>query len=170
NILFLAQADYATLKAERMPLVLEDELRKIADYFEGLAQERNITFIVQASGIAHANAIMWRRAVNNLVINAIRYGEPGTSIRLYARQSQNQPGATVIVENHGLPMQQEEADRMFNRLYRGDKSRSEYTESNGLGLAIVKAIMTLHDGTATAQAFPDGRIRLSLYFPAGLLA
>ncbi|MEO6986032.1 MAG: heavy metal sensor histidine kinase [Paralcaligenes sp.] len=164
NILFLAHADHAVVTVERTQLVLADELAKIADYFEGLAQERNMSFNVDASGMGHVNAVMWRRAVNNLVINAIRYGEFGTSIRLYA--SAESQGSMVMVENYGLPLSQEQVDRMFSRFYRGDTSRGEYTESNGLGLALVKAIMTLHGGSATACALQDGRIRFSLNFPA----
>lgn len=163
NILFLAQADHAAVMVECVPLVLADELTKIADYFEGLAQERNMGFSVDAHGTGHANAIMWRRAVNNLVINAIRYGQSGTDIRLSAHGDQQ--GSTVVVENSGSPLSQDQIDRMFDRFYRSDQSRSEYTESNGLGLALVKAIMTLHGGSATASASPDGCIRFSLHFP-----
>ncbi len=163
NILFLAHADHAALTVERTPLVLVDELMKIADYFEGIAEERNMRFNVDASGTGNANVVMWRRAVNNLVINAVRYGESGTTIRLGAHADQQ--GSTVIVENYAEPMSQEQMDRTFNRFYRGDKSRSEYTESSGLGLAIVKAVMTLHGGSATVTALQDGLIRYSLHFP-----
>jgi two-component system heavy metal sensor histidine kinase CusS len=141
-------------------------LEKIADYFEGIAEERNMRFNVDANGTGNANVIMWRRAVNNLVINAIRYGKFGTTIRLGAHADQQ--GSTVIVENYAEPMSQEQMNRTFNRFYRGDKSRSEYTESSGLGLAIVKAIMTLHGGSATVAALQDGLIRYSLHFPLRL--
>ncbi|NYT37403.1 heavy metal sensor histidine kinase [Allopusillimonas soli] len=163
NILFLSRTDHDTTAVDRQPLDLSDEMEKIADYFEGLAQERDMYFDVAATGTAHANAIMWRRAVNNLVINAIRHGEAGTCIRLRAEAEPS--GATVTVENHGQPLSQNEIDRMFRRFYRGDKSRTRYTESNGLGLAIVTAIMAIHGGSADARAFDDGRIRFCLKFP-----
>lgn len=167
NILFLSRADQDAMIVDRTSLVLSDELHRIVDYFEGLAQERNMCFDLVATGTSYANSVMWRRAVNNLLINAIRYGKPGTTIRLSA-QADNQ-GSTVTVENLGSFMPQDELDRMFGRFYRGDRSRSEYTESNGLGLALVKAIMTLHGGSATALATPDGLVRFSLWFPAAPL-
>lgn len=164
NILFLSRTDQHVIVVERTSLWLSDELHRIADYFEGLAQEREMTFQVVASGSSHANPVMWRRAVNNLVINAIRYGDSGSTIRLYAKA--NEQGSTVAVENQGASLSQDEMDRMFNRFYRGDKSRTEYTESNGLGLALVKAIMTIHGGSATASASSGGLVRFSLWFPA----
>lgn len=163
NILFLAQADHAALTIERAPLALGDELQKIADYFEGLAEERGLHFDVRASGTALVNATLWRRAVNNLVVNAVRYGAPGTAVRLIATQDGDT--ATVAVENDGAPVPPEQLARLFDRFYRGDAARSRYTESNGLGLAIVKAIMALHGGDARVASPVQGSIRFELRFP-----
>lgn len=165
NILFLAQADHADLKVERAPIALADELQKIADYFEGVAAEREMQFEVAAAPtlLVRANLVMWRRAVSNLVVNAVRYGEVGSAIRIAAQVHAN--GISISVANRGTPMTQQQMERMFDRFYRGDKSRSEYTESNGLGLAIVKAIMTLHGGTAEVTCTAEGWISFSLHFP-----
>lgn len=163
NILFLARADQDAVVAEREPLDLSAELHRIADYFEGLAQERDMRFQVLASGTAQTSPVMWRRAVNNLVINAIRYGDKASVIRLSAQSTPQE--STVTIENRGKPMSQEALDRMFSRFYRGDRSRSAYTESNGLGLALVKAIMAIHQGSASASVTPDGWIRFVLHFP-----
>lgn len=165
NILFLSRADHNAAALDRQPIALSQELKKVAEYFEGLADERSMSFAIQASGIGYANPVMYRRAVNNLVINAIRYGDPGTCIHLTAHSGPQ--GVTVTVENRCPPVTQEEADRMFGRFYRGDASRSLPTESNGLGLAIVSAIMEIHGGEARVEAYGDGRIRFCLNFPAG---
>ncbi|MGH8810762.1 MAG: heavy metal sensor histidine kinase [Advenella sp.] len=164
NILFLSRADHATIAIERAPLDLATELHKIAEYFEGPALERGMPLHVNAGGCVVANTVMWRRAVNNLVINAIRYGRPGMPILLSAHADPS--GCTVTIENTSEPVSQVQAERMFDRFYRGDQSRNEYTESNGLGLALVKAIMALHGGSATVLAMPDGQIRFALQFPA----
>lgn len=167
NILFLSRTDQDAMAVECRPLLLLDELHRIADYFGGLAQEREMTFEVVANGTSYANLVMWRRAVNNLVINAIRYGKSGSTIRLSAQADQQ--GSTVTVENQGASLPPDQMDRIFNRFYRGDKSRSGYTESSGLELALVKAIMTIHGGNATASASSDGLVWFSLRFPAASL-
>jgi len=70
----------------------------------------------------------------------------------------------ITVANRGAAMSRQQMERMFDSFYRGDKSRSEYTESNGLGLAIVKAIMNLHNGSAEVACDAEGVIRFSLRF------
>ena len=167
NILFLAHADHAGLVVERSSIDLSAELQRIADYFEGVAAERDMRFTVNvtASAVCHVNLIMLRRAVSNLVVNAVRYGEAGSTITIEAAAVHVNAGAVVItVANRGAAMSRQQMERMFDRFYRGDKSRSEYTESNGLGLAIVKAIMNLHNGSAEVACDAEGVIRFSLRF------
>ncbi|MFL9857771.1 heavy metal sensor histidine kinase [Paraburkholderia madseniana] len=163
NILFLAHADHAALSIDREPVDLRDELVRIADYFEGLADERGMRFTVEARGVASANPMLCRRAINNLVVNAVRYGASDTVVRLSG--TQDEQGATVVVENDGAPIPGEQLDRLFDRFYRGDAARSEFTESSGLGLAIVKAIMHLHGGTARVVCPVPGVVRFELRFP-----
>jgi two-component system, OmpR family, heavy metal sensor histidine kinase CusS len=163
NILFLAQADHAALSVERAPLSMADELSRIAEYFEGPADEAGLKFTVAASGSALVNAPLCRRAIHNLVVNAVRYGTPGTTVRLLG--SHDGSVATIGVENVGAPVPPEQLERLFDRFYRGDAARSRIDESNGLGLAIVKAIMVLHGGEARVSCEPSGTIRFELRFP-----
>ncbi|MBB5545418.1 HAMP domain-containing protein [Paraburkholderia fungorum] len=163
NILFLAHADHAALSIEREPVDLRDELVRIADYFEGPADERGMRFTVEAMGIASANPMLCRRAINNLVVNAVRYGANDTVVRLSG--TQDEQGATVVVENDGAPIPDEQLNRLFDRFYRADAARSAFTESSGLGLAIVRAIMHLHGGTARVVCPVPGVVRFELRFP-----
>ncbi|MFM0732009.1 heavy metal sensor histidine kinase [Paraburkholderia sediminicola] len=163
NILFLAHADHAALSIDREPVDLHGELIRIADYFEGPADERGMRFTVEAHGVVSANPMLCRRAINNLVVNAVRYGAGNTVVRLSG--TQDEEGATVVVENDGTPIPGEQLDRLFDRFYRGDAARSEFTESSGLGLAIVKAIMHLHGGTARVVCPVPGVMRFELRFP-----
>ncbi|MFL9933575.1 heavy metal sensor histidine kinase [Paraburkholderia sp. RL18-103-BIB-C] len=163
NILFLAHADHAALSVEREPVDLRAELIRIADYFEGPADERGMRFEVEAEGTASVNPLLCRRAINNLVVNAVRYGASDTVVRL--RGTQDAEGATVAVENDGEPIPEAQLNRLFDRFYRADAARSAFTESSGLGLAIVKAIMHLHGGTARVVCPARGVVRFELRFP-----
>jgi len=163
NILFLAQADHAALQIERAPLPMREELQRIADYFEGPADEARLRFAVSASGSARVNAPLCRRAVHNLVVNALRYSTPDTTIRLLG--TQDETGSTIAVENDGQPIAAEQLERLFDRFYRADAARGRPAESSGLGLAIVKAIMDLHGGEARASCTSTGTIRFELRFP-----
>ncbi|MDR7267697.1 two-component system heavy metal sensor histidine kinase CusS [Pelomonas saccharophila] len=163
NILFLAQADHATLDIQRAPLDMAEELRLIAEYFEGPADEAGLRFAVQAHGRALVNTALCRRAVHNLVVNALRYSTPGTTVRLIG--SEDETRSTLAVENDGLPIPPEQLGRLFDRFYRADAARGRPAESSGLGLAIVKAIMALHGGEAGVSCTPQGTIRFELRFP-----
>ncbi|MQT11452.1 heavy metal sensor histidine kinase [Segnochrobactrum spirostomi] len=163
NILFLARADNAAADLDRSELSLAVELERITDYFEGPAAERGIRFAVEADGTITANAELFRRAVGNLVVNAVRHGTTGSLVRVVGTADGG--GARVVVENHGHPLSGEQLARVFDRFYRVDPARNDATESNGLGLAIVQAIMVLHGGRAEATCSDDGLFRFTLTFP-----
>jgi two-component system, OmpR family, heavy metal sensor histidine kinase CusS len=164
NILFLAQADHGEQRIERERIDIREELETIAEYFEGIAEERRITFDIDADGVMHANAIMCRRAIGNVVVNAVRYADAGSVVRLKGQADAN--GACIVVSNRGPRIEREELARLFDRFYRGDAARSEFTESSGLGLSIVQAIMRMHGGNASADCTRDGWIEFTLRFSA----
>lgn len=163
NMLFLARAEHADHAIERRLLDLADELQRMADYFEGLAAERSLTLAVQGGGQVFADATLLRRALANLLANALRYGEPGSVIVLAAQQEGQ--GASISVENRGPTIAPEHLARLFDRFYRADAARAGSAASSGLGLSIVRSIMTLHQGRWHA-ASADGVTRFTLFFPA----
>ncbi|WP_206950658.1 heavy metal sensor histidine kinase [Trinickia acidisoli] len=163
NILFLAQADHGPQRIDRERIDIRDELEAIAEYFDGIADERHITFQIDATGEMVANAIMCRRALGNVVVNAVRYAEAGTVVRM--RGHSDETGACIVIGNRGPRIERDELARLFDRFYRGDAARSEFTESSGLGLSIVQAIMHLHGASVSADCSPDGWIEFTLRFP-----
>ncbi|MFK4073742.1 heavy metal sensor histidine kinase [Ectopseudomonas khazarica] len=163
SILFLARADEAQAVVERQKLSLHDESQRIADYFEGLAEERQITFQITGNGSVLADPLLLRRALSNLVANAIRYANEGTEILMQVTQTHR--GARIEVENQGPVLSDETLSKLFDRFYRGDASRHQRSDSYGLGLAIVVAIMQLHGGQVGVEQPRPGIIRFSLSFP-----
>ncbi|RDU99488.1 heavy metal sensor histidine kinase [Trinickia dinghuensis] len=163
NILFLAQADHGQQRIDRERIDIRDELESIVEYFDGIADERGVTFQVDASGEIVANAIMCRRAISNVAVNAVRYAEPGTVVRM--RGKEDETGACIVIGNRGPRIERDELARLFDRFYRGDTARSNSTESSGLGLSIVQAIMRLHDGSVSADCTQDGWVEFTLRFP-----
>ncbi|MPN35130.1 Sensor kinase CusS [bioreactor metagenome] len=138
------------MSIEREPVDLRDELVRIADYFEGPADERGMRFTVEAMGIASANPMLCRRAINNLVVNVVRYGANNTVVRLSG--TQDEQGATVVVENDGAPIPDEQLNRLFDRFYRGDASRGGETGGYGIGLSMAQAIVSAHGGKIYAKS------------------
>ncbi|WP_297840113.1 heavy metal sensor histidine kinase [Pseudomonas sp.] len=164
SILFLARADEAQSVLQRQPLNLEDEMQRVAGYFEGLAEERQLTIHTAGSGTLNADPILLRRALSNLVANAIRYADEGSEVLVLVEQRHRE--WLIQVENHGPVLAAAALTKLFDRFYRGDASRHQSSDSNGLGLAIVAAIMHLHGGRVEVTQPAQGRIRFALGFPA----
>ncbi len=168
NILFLARAGEAQSAIAPAPLPLEVELQRIADYFEGLAEERGLVLRCRGEGTVQADAMLLRRALSNLVDNAIRYADADSEIILSGRRHLN--GWLIEVINQGPPIPQNHMDKLFDRFYRVDDARTSSGNASGLGLSIVQAIMKLHRGAAGVSCGPEGKICFSLFFPDNITA
>ncbi len=94
--------------------------------------------------------IMLRRAISNLLSNAIRHTPPGKTITLRIKEADDQ--IHIIVENPGTPIAPEHLPRLFDRFYRVDPSRQRKGEGSGIGLAIVKSIVTAHQGKVSVTS------------------
>jgi two-component system, OmpR family, heavy metal sensor histidine kinase CusS len=163
NILFLARAENARIAVRRADLDLEEQLQQVAEYFEGLADESGVALKVQASGTIRADAVLFRRAISNLISNGLRYTPRGESIELTTQSTEG--GTVVCIRNPGPGIDPEHLDKIFERFYRIEEARTGSASSTGLGLAIVRSIMDLHEGRASAENL-EGCVRFSLFFPA----
>ncbi|MGF6935922.1 two-component system heavy metal sensor histidine kinase CusS [Paraburkholderia sp. UCT70] len=171
NVLFLARAEHPQFVKHMREFDAAQELSHIAEYFEGIAEEALVRVRVSGTASLTADLELFRRAVSNLLANAIRYTPQGGEIVLDASASAD--AVRVTVSNEGQPIAAEHLERIFDRFYRIDPSRSSLpssglsrgsTGSTGLGLAIVRTIMELHGGSVHAQS--DARsTRFVLRFP-----
>lgn len=164
GMLFLARADHAQIALDKQQLDAAAELQRIADYFEGVADEAGVRIAVQAEGTVTADAMLLRRAVNNLVANAIRYTPSGEMLRLDAYPGNN--AMVIAVTNPGPEIDAKHLPWLFDRFYRADPVRGDSASSAGLGLAIVHSIMTLHGGRIDVERAGDATV-FRLWFPTG---
>ena len=151
NTLFLARADNAQLALRVERLDLATELRKIGEYFEGVADEEGVRILVDATAVQLlADPVLFQRAVSNLVSNAISHSPRGAAIQINARTLEN--SVEVSVSNSGAKIPAEHLPHLFERFYRADPARAASAHSSGLGLAIVRAIMALHGGDVVVDS------------------
>lgn len=108
---------------------------------------------------------MFRRALSNLLSNALRHTPPHGEVTIEISQSSQ--ATRVSVENTGEDIEPKILPRLFDRFYRADPSRSHpETDGAGLGLAITRAIMQTHGGSISVTS-AQGRTRFCLEFPGG---
>lgn len=164
SMLFLARTEQSKGALQREDIDLQLLVAQLCDYFEGMGEERGIQLINQAAGELHADPQLVRRALANLIANALRYAAADTPVVI---SSSRENGAlTLHVDNQGEPIAPQHLPHLFERFYRCDPSRNQPGDSGGLGLAIVRSIMQAHGGRVEVRSDTDGT-RFSLIFPAG---
>ncbi|ORM51881.1 two-component sensor histidine kinase [Pantoea brenneri] len=151
DMLFLAQADNNQLIPERIMFDLRTEVVKVFDFFEAWAEELNVSLQLNGSGcLIKGDPLMYRRALNNLLSNALRYTQSGKTVTVTIAGSEN--SVQLIVENPGKLIPAEHLPRLFDRFYRVDPSRQRKGEGSGIGLAIVKSIVNAHHGKVWVES------------------
>ncbi|WP_422016293.1 heavy metal sensor histidine kinase [Roseateles sp.] len=166
GMLFLARADHGHVALAFQALDAAAELRRQADYFEDLADERGLRLLVQAAPAGgpplQADPTLLRRALANVVSNAIRHAQAPGDVVLQGRR---EPGAWLLtISNPALPLDPPRLDQLFERFYRADPARPGSSQGAGLGLSIVRSILQLHGGSATVSQ-AEGRLTLALRWP-----
>lgn len=149
--------DVARFNSEK--IVLEKEeinlnlmLEQIADDFYPTLKEMNkkINFTSDEKTILYADPDKLSRVFNNLIKNAVNYSKENTDIDISILNKENQ--ATVKITNKGKQIPKEKLDKIFEKFYRLDSSRTSKTGGSGLGLVIAKEIVELHGGRIYAES------------------
>ncbi|WP_147075008.1 ATP-binding protein, partial [Sulfuriferula plumbiphila] len=163
DMLFLAQADNGLLKPSLANVDLAAEVRTLFDYFEAWAEERGVALALKgAPANVPGDRLMLRRALSNLLSNAIRHTPSDQAVQV--RLETCTDGTRVVVDNPGKEIPPQHLPRLFDRFYRVDSSRYRQGDGAGLGLAIVKAIVDAHGGTVTAIS-TNGRTQFQITLP-----
>jgi two-component system heavy metal sensor histidine kinase CusS len=162
SMLFLARADNAQQHLQRERLRLEDEFRKLADFYGIMAEEQGVALVADGAGVLMADPLLLRRALSNLLANALRYTPRGGTIRLAAGQERD--AVVISISDDGAGIAAEHLPFLFDRFYRVDEARSA-ADSTGLGLAVVRSIAELHGGQAGVTSEPGTGSTFTLRFP-----
>ncbi len=150
DMLLLAKAENGLVVPNREVLNLNVEVRTLFDYYDAVAEEKGLQLKVEGSGVVSADRLMLRRALGNLLSNAVRHSTPNGAVQV--RINANSDAVLIAVENTGDTIPAEYLDRVFDRFFRVDPSRHHSSEGTGLGLAITKSIILAHGGTISVTS------------------
>jgi len=164
SMLFLANADHTRTALERVPLEASHEMQAVRDFYQALADESGVELICAGGGHVLADPHLLRRALSNLVSNALKYTPRGGRVRLEG-ENDSRGGFTLRVIDSGLGIAPEHLPKLTDRFYRVDPSRAGAPGGSGLGLAIVKSIMSLHGGTLAIESAVGHHTTVCLHFP-----
>ncbi|MBO1015846.1 heavy metal sensor histidine kinase [Achromobacter sp. SD115] len=154
DMLFLARADGGEPAGDLQEVNVRQEVARVAEYYEAALDDAGVSLAAHGGAVLMANPRLLRRAIANLLSNAIRATPRGRGIDLYCVTRQDE--IEIRVRNPGAPIAAQALPRIFDRFYRGDDARSRRTDGHGLGLAIVRAIARMHGGNAFARCGGQG--------------
>ena len=164
DMLFLAKADNRLIVPSSEMVDLAAEVRELFGFYEAFAEEQGISLVLEGAGVLRGDRLMLRRALSNLLSNAIRHTSRDGAVTL--RIAHGQVGEIHLsVENPGEAIEPEHLPRLFDRFYRVDPSRHKAGEGAGLGLAITKSIVEAHKGSIRIFS-SNGSTRLAITLPA----
>lgn len=151
----VSQLDAGGLPLQLEKASLSDLISDTLESFSGLAAQRGIDLSGSAGpGVDPLRMDVQRvgRVLNNLVSNALTHTPPGGSVTLCAEGRQDQVEVRVTDSGDGIPP--EDLPHIFERFYRGEKSRSRAGGGTGLGLAIARGIVEAHHGSIRVESTP----------------
>jgi two-component system, OmpR family, heavy metal sensor histidine kinase CusS len=150
DMLFLAKTENGIDLPHRERIRLHHEVQALFDFYEAVAEENNIRLALQGQADMDGDRLMVRRALSNLLSNALRHADTGSVVEVRMAASGDGVACTTVrldVINHGPAIASDDIPRLFERFYRADRSRAHpAAEGAGLGLAITKAIVEAHGG------------------------
>jgi heavy metal sensor kinase len=155
DILMLSEVEAGAQVLATAPIDLKPLIGDLADQMQVLALERNLEIQVRElpEAIVEADDLWMRRAVLNLLDNAIKYSREGGKIQIAMA---NEAGKVRInIRDEGIGISEQDQLHIFDRLFRADRARNRRNGGSGLGLALVKWVVEAHRGKITVTSAPD---------------
>lgn len=155
------------VKIHQNILDLNEFMTQLVDEFYPSFTDKGLVCVQEFANeslIVYGDGELLARAIGNLMSNAIKYGADGKQIEIYTERHAGD--AVIKVVNYGRIIPKEDLNKIFDKFYRVESSRSLKTGGTGLGLAIAKNIVELHDGKIRAESGLSGttfQISLPLY-------
>lgn len=149
DMLLLAKAENSLTVSSCTPVSLAQELTALFEYYDAVAEEKGLHLTIEGDEIVSADRHMLRRAIGNVLSNAIRHSAFNSSLSVHISRNSNL--ASIRIENTGDLIPEEYLERIFDRFFRVDTAR-QGNDGTGLGLAIAKSIVLAHGGSISAAS------------------
>lgn len=163
-LLFLARTEQPGALLDKQGLALDREIAAVCAFHQAMADEQEVALMASGAGMVRADAGLLRRALGNLIVNALRHTPSGGRIIIEARETPDR-AAEIVVRDTGDGIAPDDLPHIFDRFYRADSARTR-KGGTGLGLAIVQSIMHLHGGVVSLQSELEHGTAVTLEFPA----
>lgn len=163
KLLFIARSDKSTLNFTKEDFRILTLLNEIEKETRMIDTKHKLYFKFYQDATIYGDKMRIKQAVRILVDNAMKYTPPGESIMISGYIQDDY--YVIQVEDTGIGIQKDDLEKIFERLYRAEQSRSKQISGHGLGLSIAKIIVLGHKGKIKVKSRPEKGSEFSLLFP-----
>jgi len=162
QLLLLTSLDQSTRLLKCEPYRVDEQLKETVRKYRWQLEEANVQLSYQLEPVTYdGDAGLLQNVWDNLLTNAIKYNVVGGEIHVHLQESPT--SVEVIVEDSGIGMTADQLQKVYDRFYRADASRTK--QGTGLGLAIVKQIAELHGGTVQMESTINSGTKVRIDLP-----
>ena len=163
TIMDISEIEAGAIKLDRETFLLKPIVDMMSELYDEVAQEKHITLTssIDPAGMITADRNRLQLLLGNLIDNAVKYTPTGGHIEIGADFLP--PETRLTVRDNGIGIDDADLPRIWDRLYRGDKSRSQ--RGLGLGLSLVRAFVEAHGGRAVVTSEPGQGSLFTVTFP-----
>jgi len=166
TLMDISEAETGAMKLQMENINISELIKDTVELYAHVAEDKNVSLHASSPDdlFLSADANRMRQVMANLMDNAVKYTPSGGRIDLDAFQRHHQ--AVITIKDTGAGISSEDTPKIWNRLYRGDQSRSQ--RGLGLGLSLVKAVVQAHNGRIEVSSKPGAGSLFTLYLPVEL--
>ncbi|HUW62108.1 MAG TPA: ATP-binding protein [Candidatus Bathyarchaeia archaeon] len=164
KLLLLSLADSGQLKPQLEPVNLSEMVEAAGEDIQVLAGDLRVDLSVEPALWVNGDPDLLRQVIQNLTSNSIKYNQPGGLVAIQLHRDNENIRLAIANSGPGIPV--EDRDRVFERFYRGEKSRSRRVDGIGLGLSLAREIVRAHRGELTLEKPRNDMTTFTVTLPA----
>ena len=153
DIIKLSKLDEKSISLEKEPLSLREITREAIEVITPIAEKKNVSLNLSGdSGLINGVRPVIYEMVYNLIDNAVKYNNENGIVSIRIETITETHNVILTVQDNGIGIPEREKERIFERFYRIDKSRSRELGGTGLGLSIVKHAAKYHNASVLVES------------------
>lgn len=165
NLFFISKSENDLIKLERYPVELSPFLKSVADNMKMITREKGMDISLNLSMdiIINIDTGLIKQALYNIIDNAIKYGFEKSAIEITSEEISKK--INISITNSGCGIEPDKVEKIFDKFYRADESRTRKSGGVGLGLSVVKSIIELHGGSVYVNSKPNETTTFTISLP-----
>lgn len=166
KLLFLAKGDANTVKIHMETFDSVSFINQVYTDATFFANSHELVIDRNEKYTIYADRSLLLQAIRTIIENSVKYSEKGTSIYINSSYEEDKKEAIISIKDEGIGIDEKYFDKIFERFYRIDESRTKNTGGTGLGLSIVKKIVGIHEGRVEVKSKINQGTEFILHLPS----